>query len=87
MFKDHPNVKNIKFIVVPLVREILHTVCDVPICAQELMKTFAKGSPASHGIEFDFKLLAHNGCPQYWSINVLCNPAKIAMFHTKVAQK
>jgi len=37
MFKDHPRVANIKFIVVPILREILHTVCDVPCCARELV--------------------------------------------------
>jgi hypothetical protein len=59
MFKDHPRVADIKFIVVPLVREILHTVCDMPICVHELIRTFAKGEEVCHGIEFDFSLLMH----------------------------
>ena len=63
MFKDHPKVKSIKFIVVPLVREVLHTVCDVPCCVHELQRTFAKGEPACEGIEFDFSHLKHAGEP------------------------
>lgn len=84
MFKDHPKVAEIKFIVVPLVREILHTVCDMPICVHELIRTFAKGEEACQGIEFDFSLLMH-GEPQYWTINTLCNPAKISLFWEKLA--
>ena len=30
VFKDHPNFKNIKFIMHPDLREVAHTVCDVP---------------------------------------------------------
>lgn len=63
MFKHHPKVKEMRFIVVPLVREILHTVCDVPSCVYELQRNFAKGEDICEGIEFDFGHLKHAGDP------------------------
>ena len=30
VFKDHPNFQSIKFIVHPMLRENMHTVCDIP---------------------------------------------------------
>ena len=30
MFKDHPSYSTIKFVVHPLLRENMHTVCDLP---------------------------------------------------------
>ena len=30
LFKDHPNFSEIKFIVHPMLRENMHTVCDIP---------------------------------------------------------
>ena len=30
MFKGHPNAKNIKFMVLPLCREVFHTSNDIP---------------------------------------------------------
>jgi hypothetical protein len=87
MFKDHPNAKQIKFLVVPLIREVFHTVCDVPCDVHELMRTFGKGQEASKGLEFDFSMLVHFGEPNFWSVNILCNPVKKAYFYQKLAQK
>ena len=33
MFKGHPNLANIRFIVEPMIHEILHTTCDMHIDA------------------------------------------------------
>ena len=56
MFKNHPNKSTIKFIIVPILREVVHTYCDIPICAEALMRKFAKDKEMCHGIDFDFSL-------------------------------
>ena len=35
-FKNHPNKENIKFIVLPLAREILNATCDIPMNFNDL---------------------------------------------------
>ena len=37
MFKGHPNLANIRFIVEPEMHEILHTTCDLNMDALELL--------------------------------------------------
>lgn len=43
MFKNHPDKDNIKFIVLPVVREVLHTTNDIAIDCDELMAKYADG--------------------------------------------
>jgi len=43
MFKNHPDKDNIKFIVLPMVREVLHTTNDIAIDCDELMAKYADG--------------------------------------------
>jgi len=43
MFKEHPNKEKIRFIVLPIVREILHTVCDLAIDCHDLMEKYGEG--------------------------------------------
>lgn len=38
LFQNHPNLKNISFIILPLVREILNTSNDVGIDCYDLME-------------------------------------------------
>ena len=85
MFKDHPQKKEIKFIMVPILREILHTLCDVPHDVYSVMDSFANGKEACHGIDFDFTLLKGFGDPQLWTVNVMTNPKKNALFYCKLA--
>ena len=40
LFKDHPNFKNIKFVIHPDLREIVHTVCDVPDNYENVLSEF-----------------------------------------------
>ena len=47
MFKNHPNKENIRFIVVPIIREVLHTINDVCMDVNELVKKYAHGSKAA----------------------------------------
>jgi broad specificity phosphatase PhoE len=42
MFKNHPNKDNIKFIVLPIAREVLHTTNDIAIDPRELIAKFAE---------------------------------------------
>lgn len=84
MFKNHPQKKDIKFILVPILREVLHTLCDVPTDVHCIMEQFAQGKEACHGIDFDFTLLKANGDPQLWTVNVMTNPKKNALFYSKM---
>jgi len=43
MYKNHPNKDKIHFVVLPIVREYLHTTSDVAIDCGELMEKYAEG--------------------------------------------
>jgi hypothetical protein len=43
MFKTHPNAKNIKFIVLPICREVFNTSNDFPQDVYTLMSRYAPG--------------------------------------------
>ena len=58
MFKGHPNLDNIPFIVEPIVHEILHTINDIHMDAVQLLMKYAPGQPACHGVRFDFSKIA-----------------------------
>ena len=47
MFKNHPNVANIRFVVVPLLREVLNIYADVAMDVNVLMKRYAHGARAA----------------------------------------
>lgn len=32
LFRESPRFKDIQFVVLPLLRETLHTCCDIPVC-------------------------------------------------------
>ena len=57
MFKNHPNRANIKFIVLPIVRESMHTSGDIAMDVNQLIQKFGHGKPASCGLNFDFSSL------------------------------
>lgn len=73
MFKSHPNKDNIKFVVLPIIREVLHTVCDIAMDSDDLMKKFADGEPGNFGIKFDFSRFSLYGVPQLWQVSTLAN--------------
>jgi hypothetical protein len=76
MFKNHPEKEKIKFVVLPMAREILHTVCDVAMDPEELMKKFAHGQPICHGINFDFSRMYLYGIPDLWQVYTLSHVGK-----------
>ena len=53
MFKNHPQKKAIKFIVLPLAAELLRSTGDMPSDIYELMDKYAKGKQACCGINLD----------------------------------
>ena len=76
MFKSHPNKDKIKFVVVPMVREILHTTNDIAMDCDELMAKYGEGQPAACGIKFDFSRFFLYGIPQLWQVFTLANVRK-----------
>lgn len=73
MFKKHPNKANIKFVVLPIVREGLHTTCDVAVDVDEMMTKFGEGSPDACGLSFDFSRMFLYGIPQLWQVFTIAN--------------
>ncbi len=55
-----------KFVVLPIAREILHTTNDIAIPVRELVEKYKSGSPICHGINFDFSRLFLYGIPSLW---------------------
>jgi len=43
MFKNHPNLSNIRFIVEPMLHEVMHTTCDIHMDAMLLIQKYAPG--------------------------------------------
>jgi hypothetical protein len=84
MFKTHPNVSKIQFLVVPQCHEILHTSNDIPVDVYELIKYFAQGQDVCEGLKFDFSLLLNFGEPQAWSVLSLTNTEKQAQVLSKL---
>jgi len=76
MYKNHPNKDNIHFVVLPIVREVLHTTCDIAMDCHEMMAKFSEGSEAACGIKFDFSRMFLYGIPQLWQVFTLSHVAK-----------
>ena len=60
LFKEHPNLENIKFVVLPLIREFIVAKDDVPMDVYQLMEEFTK---ENCGIEFDFSSITQMEIP------------------------
>ena len=54
MFQNHPNKDKIKFVVLPMLREVFYSVSDIAIDCEELMQKYGEGTKAAGGIVFDF---------------------------------
>ena len=63
MFKNHPNKDKIKFIILPIAAEIMRSPSDTPMNIYDLMKLYAKGQPATHGLNLDWSLVFLHGIP------------------------
>ena len=70
MFKNHPGVEQIKFRVLPLAREVLHTACDIHEDIHRTIERFAPGQPDTEGLVFDFSYLLNTTAdPQLWCLS------------------
>lgn len=45
MFKNHPNLDNIEFVVLPIVREVLETTNDLSLDIEATIAKYAVGQP------------------------------------------
>jgi len=73
MFKNHPKVKEIKFVVLPLCHEIAHSCHDIPQDVNFILDKYAAGQSICEGITFDFSLIKSFGIPQLWFVNTLAS--------------
>lgn len=87
MFKGHPNLPNIKFVVEPMLHEVLHTTCDIHINAMDLIQKFAPGQPTCYGVNFDFSKITSMAQPQLWNISTHANQSKKDLFFERLSQK
>jgi len=76
MYKNHPNKDQIHFVVLPIVREVLHTTNDIAMDCFDLMAKYAEGKPETCGLKFDFSRLFLYGIPSLWQIYTLANVEK-----------
>jgi hypothetical protein len=68
LFENHPNKANIKFIVLPIIREYIVAMDDINEDIYQLMYTYTE---EKCGINFDFSLILEMESPQLWAINVM----------------
>ena len=49
-----------------MVREVLHTVCDIANDIYDTMEKYGEGKPAACGLKFDFSNIFLYGIPELW---------------------
>ena len=75
MFKTHPIKADMRFIILPVVREVLATSNDIAHDIDIIMSKY--GMPElCEGIRFDFSLSLLHGQPKLWQIYTLANLEK-----------
>jgi hypothetical protein len=75
MFKTHPNKADMRFIVLPVVREVLATSNDIAHDIDIIMGQYGMAE-FCEGIHFDFSLSLLHGQPKLWQIYTLANLEK-----------
>ena len=73
MFKGHPEKLVIKFIVLPIAREVMGWACDIAMSCEEMMKEFGE---EQEGISFDFTMLSDYAVQQMWQVYTYANIEK-----------
>ena len=64
LFKNHPNKGNIKFVILPIVREVIQDYDDIVVDYDTgIMQRYKTGSPENHGLVFDFSRFYLYGIP------------------------
>ena len=73
LFKNHPNKKQIRFVVLPIVREVLETSNDIALDIDHIIEKYAPDQPICEGLHFDFSMNMLLGQPKLWQIFTLAN--------------
>ena len=76
MFKNHPNKANIKFVVLPFMREVYSTTNDIAIDCFEMMEKFKEGSDMACGLNIDFSNMFMYGVPDLWQTYTIADIEK-----------
>jgi len=76
MFKNHPNKANIKFVVLPFMREVYSTTNDIAIDCFEMMEKFKEGSDMACGLNIDFSNMFMYGVPDLWQTYTIADVEK-----------
>ena len=86
MFKNHKNLDKIKFLVVPILREIMYTANDIHVDPAKLIEKYAPGQEICQGLEFDFSMIKIGDEPPdiYWCINTFTNYDVVDYFFKKL---
>ncbi|CDW86509.1 UNKNOWN [Stylonychia lemnae] len=76
MFKKHPNLQNIKFIILPIAREVLETSNDVSPDIEKIVEKYSPGQSICEGLNFNFSMVYLYGIPRLWQIYTFSNLEK-----------
>jgi hypothetical protein len=76
LFKNHPNKKDIRFIVLPVAREVLETSNDIALNIDHIMEKYSQDKELCQGINFDFSYNLLHGQPRLWQIYTIANLTK-----------
>jgi hypothetical protein len=74
LFKDHPYFRSIRFVVNPDLREVMHTVCDIPDSYENIIKEFKPCFPI-----FDLSLMDRYTDKNTWFIQDFQDPQKTSL--------
>ena len=76
LFKNHPNRKNINFVILPIVREVICAKDDINSDVYLIMQQYSeKNTYHKYGIKFDFSNIMQYESPQLWSVYVMGHEA------------
>ena len=76
IFKNHPNKSQIRFIVLPLVKEGINTGYDYCLSVEH-MRTIIEPLAEEHGLTFDYSLLYVFGIPDLSQANVAIDVGQV----------
>lgn len=76
LFKNHPNKKDIRFVVLPIIREVLETANDIALDFEHIVEKYSPDKEICQGLHFDFSMNMLHGQPQLWQIFTLANLQK-----------
>ena len=66
LFKNHPNKAKIRFVVLPIIREVLETSNDIAHDIEHIVEKYSPEKEICHGLHFDFSMNMLHGQPKLW---------------------